>query len=79
MNLLFMIPQDHDTWNTEYRLNSHVYVMQVTPFLFSPDPVWVSCSKMNGLADAARQGSASSVSVDALVDEIDQVDRKSVV
>lgn len=34
MNLLFMIPQDHDTWNTEYRLNSYVYVMQVTPFLF---------------------------------------------
>lgn len=38
MNLLFMIPQDHDTWNTEYRRNSYVYVMQVTPFLFFTRP-----------------------------------------
>ena len=34
MKLLFMIPQFHDTWNPEYRLNSYVYVMQVTSFLF---------------------------------------------
>ena len=38
MNLLFMIPQDHDTWNAEYRLNSYVHVMQVTSFLFFTQP-----------------------------------------